>query len=321
MIKTTPKDFFIWTGAMISLYVSVISLAVLLFEYIDRLAGDSAVLGYDPYSGGMRVAIANLLVIFPVYIVITHIINQDIRKNPDKKELKVRKWLVFLTIFVSGATLLIDLIVLINTFLGGEEMTASFLLKVLTILILNGGVFYYYLSDIRGKWERQEKMPSYIGLSVVGLVIISIVSGFFIMGSPYTQRLMRYDSDRIDNLDEIQYAVINYYRTKQSLPNSLDNLKDPLENVYIPTDPETSEDYEYNKINEYTFELCATFSMPSTELPVGASSNDWKKRNIIKNLEKWGHKAERTCFKRKIDPEKYPPYNDVIKSTPLDLID
>ena len=35
---------------------------------------------------------------------------------PEKLSLGVRKWLIYLTLFIAGAAVIIDLIVLINTF-------------------------------------------------------------------------------------------------------------------------------------------------------------------------------------------------------------
>ncbi len=307
--KVTPKDFFLWAGAMATLYVSVVTFATLLFEYIEKLVGDGAIIGYDPYSGALRFAIASLIVVFPVYLLLTRLLNQEIRKNPEKKELWVRRWLIFLTVFLSGGALIIDLVVLINTFLSGEEMTASFLLKVLAVLLLASGVFYYYLSDIKGKWEQNERASRFIGLVVATIVLISIISGFFIMGSPHTQRLIRYDSDRIDNLQNIQWQITDYYRSKQALPESLDDLKDPLDDIYIENDPETNKPYEYEKTGDLTFNICATFSLPSPKMSDDVRTDDWRKRELVKELEQWGHGAERTCFERTIDPDKYTPEN------------
>jgi hypothetical protein len=311
--KVTPKDFFMWAGAMAALYVSIGSFVALLFEYIDRLAGDAAVLGYDPYSGGIQFAIASLVVIFPVYIALTRMLNQDIRRNPEKKELWVRRWLVFLAVFVAGIAMLVDLIVLINTFLGGEELTAAFLLKVLTVLLVAGGVFYYYLSDIQGKWDEQEGRSKMIGAGVAAVVLIAVVSGFFIMGSPYTQRQFNYDSTRIADLQNIQYQITDYFRTKQALPESLAELRDPLLGSYIPNDPETGEPYEYNALGGLTFELCATFSLPLPQVDLEkVSQDDWRVREILQNTENWAHDAGRTCFERTVDPDKYPAYKEPI---------
>lgn len=307
--KATPKDFFLWLMAMIALYFSVGSFIALSFEYIERLVGFGAVIGYDPYSGGIRFAIASLLVLFPVYLVLTRILNKDIRLNPEKKDVWVRKWLVFLTVFAAGIGLIVDLVILIQTFLGGEELTAAFLLKVVTVFILFGGVFYYYLQDIRGVWEREEKKSKAIGVGVTAVVVLSIIGGFFIMGSPATQRALRQDQQRIDDLRNLQSQVTEYYRTTEKLPKTLDDLKDPLIGNYIQDDPETGEPYEYTPTGDLVFELCATFSLPLPEFDEDKiDRSDWRVRDLQQTAADWAHEEGRTCFERTVDPERITPF-------------
>lgn len=306
--KTTPKDFFLWLGAIIALYFSVGSFVALMFEYIERLAGVGSIVGYDPYSGGIRFAIASLIVLFPVYVILTRILNQDIRRTPEKKELWVRRWAVFLTVFAAGVGLIIDLVVLIHTFLGGDELTLAFLLKVLTIFVLFGGVFYYYLHDIRGTWERNEKKSKRIGMIVAGIVVVSIISGFFIMGSPATQRKLRNDDQRINDLRNIQSQVTDFYRDTERLPETLDEMHDSLLGYYIQNDPETGAPYEYARTGTLSFELCATFALPLPEFSdVRISENDWRVRELKQTAQDWAHEEGRTCFDREIDPERIVP--------------
>ena len=137
----TPKDFFLWVAAIAALYASAVSLLALWFAYIDRLIG--TVNPYmDPFSTGMRIAVAALIIIFPLYLFFTRILHTDIRRNAEKRELWIRRWLLMLTLFGAGLTMVIDLIILLNTFLGGEELTMAFLLKVASVLVVVGGVFW-----------------------------------------------------------------------------------------------------------------------------------------------------------------------------------
>lgn len=304
--KTTPKDFFLTATAIASLYASLVSLIALLFEYIDRLVGDPFVGGYyDPYAGGIRFAISVLVVIFPLYIYFTRVLNKDIRLNPEKKDLWVRRWLLVLTIFLAGLTMVVDLIVLLNTFLGGEALTSSFLLKTLTVFAIAGGVLWYYIRDIRGYWEQNERLSVNIGRAVVALVALTVISGFFIMGSPNEQRQLRYDSDRVSSLQQLQYTITEYYRNKRSLPESLEVLNDPLQSTYIPTDPETGESFSYTKTGPLTFTLCATFSQNSL-----VSSETQPRTGYVQPEfdSHWQHVAGETCFERTLDPDNYQPY-------------
>lgn len=313
-VKTTAKDFFLWLGAMVALYLSVGSFIALSFEYIERAVGNASVIGYDPYSSGIQFAIASLIVVFPVYIILTRILNQDIRRNPEKKELWVRRWLVFLTVFAAGLGLVIDLIVLLYTFLGGEQLTAAFLLKVLMIFVLFGGIFYYYLQDIRGYWEQNEKKSKMVGGGVALVVLIAIVLGFIVMGSPATQRALREDSQRISDLESIQSQVTDYYRTTEKLPSTLEELKDPLVGAYIQNDPTTGDPYEYSATGELTFELCAVFALPLPEFDEdGINLSDWRVRDLQQKAQDWAHGEGRTCFERTIDPERVKPYTEAGK--------
>ena len=297
----TPKDFFLWGAAIIALYVSAISLLTLLFEYIDVVFVDS--LRGAQFSGAIRFAMASLIIIFPLYIYLTRILNQDIRENPEKKGMGVRKWLIFLTLFVAGITIVIDLIVLITTFLGGEALTSSFLLKVLSVLVVIGGAFFYYLYDLKGKWEMEPKLSKYIGWFVSSVVLISVVGGFFIIGSPQTQRQIRLDQEKVNDLSSIQWQITNFYQQKERLPKDITELEDPLIGFLLPTDPESKEAYGYKIIENLTFELCAEFNKESDDTETSFIREPFGFA-IDSN---WTHDEGVVCFERTVDPDKFPP--------------
>jgi len=319
-MKTTPKDFFLWIGAIITLYVSAISLLTLLFQYIDVLFEDPLKNFYDPYSGAIRFAIASLIIIFPLYLYLTRLLNEDIRKQPEKKDIGVRKWLIYLTIFIAGVTVIIDLIVLINAFLGGEELTYGFILKVLSVLVVIGGVFLYYLYDLRGKWEASRQLSQTIGALVTAAVITVIVLGFFIMGSPQTQRLVRFDQEKVNDLSNIQWQIVNFYQQKERLPETLEELEDPLIGFIVPQDPQTEEEYGYVPAEDLTFQLCAEFNKESHGYeaegkPVVVVDRSSQYSGYGFENENWTHGEGNTCFERTIDPERYPP----TKAEPIPL--
>ena len=132
--KTTPKDFFLWAGAMVALYVSVFSLITLLFEYTNYAFPDALDYYVDPYSGSIRFAMASLIVLFPIFLLLMRLIRNDIVRSPEKRDLWIRRWALYLTVFVAGAAIAIDLITLINYFLGGD-LTTRFALKVVIVLL------------------------------------------------------------------------------------------------------------------------------------------------------------------------------------------
>ncbi len=304
--KVTPKDFFLWLGAMAALYVSATSLILLWHQYIDVLFPDiSQVYYYDPYSGTIRFAIASLVVLFPLFVWLMRMVHEDIRHEPYKKELWVRRWLVFITLFVAGATIAGDLVAVVYTFLEGE-LTTRFILKALSILVVLGGGFWYFLHELRGTWEVKERLSQTIGGAVALVVVGSIVAGFFIIGSPTDARLYKLDEQKVSDLQNIQYQVIYYWQSKERLPESLEVLNDPLSGYIAPTDPECV-GYQYRTTGAAAFELCATFNKESREYaPVPVRAND-----------NWKHGAGEHCFARTIDTELYQPFTDSIKPVPI----
>ena len=151
-VKTSPKDVFLHLLAIITLYASAGSFIVLLFQYINILIPDlldrSGYSGIESAYGTIRWSIASLVVIFPVYIATSWFLNKSYKTTPLKRNLKIRKWLIYFTLFVAALIIIGDLVALVFNLLGGE-LTTRFLLKILTIFFVAGSVFYYYFWDLR----------------------------------------------------------------------------------------------------------------------------------------------------------------------------
>lgn len=315
--KVTPKDFFLWIAAMVALYVSVFSFITLLFEYINRAYPDPLGYGYvDPYSGSIRFAIASLLVLFPVFLVLMRIIRKDIAKVPEKRDLWVRRWALFITVFVAGATVIVDLITLINYFLGGD-LTTPFILKVLVVLLVAGGAFLHFLADVRGYWVLFPERASMLGYAVALVALIAIISGFFIMGSPGAIRMYRFDDQKVSDLTNIQYQIVNYWQQKEKLPATLADLSDSISGYIAPIDPQSGQPYIYEATGALSFKLCGTFNAetqanPNSRAVTRAIPAAPFGDKAISGLEQftWNHGVGEVCFERTIDPELYPPFKN-----------
>lgn len=301
--KTTPKDFFLHIGAVLALYFLVVNLVRLLFATID------AAFPPTPESAGfipdVSFPIAALIVGFPVYLFLMHLALRGEVEDPGRRELPVRRWLSYLTLFIAGAAIVIDLVFLLTAFLRGEEITAGFLLKVLAVLAVAATVFGYYLSDLRRRGRNTER---YFAAGGALLIALSIIFGFSVFGSPATQRAVRFDLERVGDLQTIQWQVLSYWQRKGALPSALDDLKDPLSGFDIPVDPVSAAPYEYHLKGPLSFELCASFARPShpasrlyhtapKPVPFGGDATFFK--------EDWQHQEGRECFERTIDPERH----------------
>lgn len=297
--KAGPKDVALWLGAMIALYGNAISLLSLLYAYVEYLFPDPALdYGYyDPYGGAVRGAMAFLIVGVPAYLVLTGLINRDLRAHREKEDLWIRRWTVVGALFIAALTILIRLVGLINDFLGGELQTRSLLKFLATVVVLGGGIAYYW-EELRGRWRTTRARP--IGIAVASVIVLTIVGGFLVIGSPATQRDYRLDEQRVYGLQDIQGQVVSYYQQTGALPENLDRIAVLLKGYEQPTDPETGEPYGYRATGSLTFELCATFARATPER--GGRSSIY----APSPFDDWTHPAGEHCFARTIDPTVYP---------------
>ena len=143
----------------------------------------------------------------------------------------------------------------------------------------------------------------YFAYTIITVVTISLIAGFFIVGSPQEERLRRFDERRANDLQQLQSGVINHFLAKDALPK---NFAELAASTAIPADPENGMPYEYSVKNKNTFALCATFALPSIPyqggapmigkpFPAGASETNWD------------HEVGRMCFEKQIDKDFYPP--------------
>lgn len=301
-IKNNPKDVFFYLLSTISFFISIIALIRLYISYISVLFPDPLMFYYTSIANSVRLSMAMLLVAFPVYILTCWFLEKEVSKNPEKRELTLRKGLIYFTLFIAAITIIIDLITFIYSFLSGE-MTIHFFLKVLVILVITGVVFGYYIWELKRKEEKKNILKILaIGTSVI--ILTSIFAGFFIVGTPAKQRERKFDEERISDLQNIQGEVVNFWSQKNALPINQEELEDDISWFTIPKDPKTGESYEYKVVDSLTFELCATFTT-STKDFYNSESAKYINRDPFSSKQSWEHEAEKTCFTRTIDPERH----------------
>jgi len=298
--KTTARDLFLNLGVVITLYVSIVSLLSLAFDIINKLFPDTLSYSGDSYSYGMRMAVASLIVIFPLFLWLSRLVKKDIEGDASRRDTAVRRFLTWVTLFVSGAAVAVDLVVLLNTFLSGE-ITMRFVLKVLAVLVVAGATLAYYINEVR----EVPKKISHKMVSIVSSVIVFVLiaSSFAVFGSPMTVRKERMDDQRASDLTSIQWQVINYWQQKGSLPATLGDLTDPISSFYSPVDPETGKAYVYERTGLRAFKLCADFS---TQSPSLGQANTQYTQPIKGFNESWKHGVGTVCFDRTVDPDLYP---------------
>jgi Domain of unknown function (DUF5671) len=309
--KSTPRDVFMYVLAMITLYVSTVGLITLLFQYVDLLLPDALDLtSFRSFT--IRWSLAELIVLFPVYLWSSVVLEGEAARDPEKANLRVRKWLLYLTLFLAGLLILCDLVGLVYQFLGGE-LTLRFVLKVVSIFVVAGAIFAYYSSAVHRTPGEPLAREKPIAIAAGAAVLIIVIVGIFTAGSPARARSAAFDDQKVNNLRVVQIHIVTYWTSKGRLPNSLDDLVDSIAGFTPPVDPQSRQPYVYRVTGPRTFELCATFNLPSerseTSPPVMVGLYPMSATN-------WTHGSGLVCFKRSVDPALYRPTPPPVRAAP-----
>lgn len=271
------RDAFFHLLTFVGLYTTVISTIILFFTYINRLFPDAALQQYPSDETSMlstiRWSIAAIIVAYPLYLWISRILIRDMATHTEKSVSAVRRWLTYLTLFITAAALMGDVITLIFYFLEGE-LSVRFLLKVFVVLALAGTVFLYYFLSLKTPPKTTQasglnKLFLAIATTIVG---IAVIWGIVLAGSPGNERERKFDDRRVDDLRAIQNEITNIaYGNKPVRPDApVVPVPQTLEEVQAQavyqklnlTDPETGTPYIYRVQSATQYQLCATFSFP-----------------------------------------------------------
>lgn len=294
-VRISAKDFFLNLGATIALYTTVGSLISLLFTIINT-AYPKVTNGYS-YFGSTSISwpVSILLIFFPVFILLMWVLGKQYEVEPERRYNGVHKWLTYLTLFVAGLTMVIDLITIVYYFIDGQELTTGFVLKVLALLIIAFSIFSYYLADIQGKLTSSLRTLWRIVSTVA--IVGAIIWGFTVLGSPRTQRLYKYDEQKVNDLMSINNEINNYYSLNGKLP---ENLSEIVNNYYINLkDAESDKPYEYIKTGSTSYQLCAEFNKDN-KVTKEINHSLYPYGNMS-----WAHEAGRHCFNQTINPNMY----------------
>lgn len=147
----SAREAFQYLVLFLTLYISAFSFGSLLFQFINRWLPDPLREGYYAYDGtqnAIRMATASIIIAFPVFLWLSSMLGKAIARDPEKRGSKIRKWLTYLTLFLTAGIIIGDLISLVFNMLGGE-LTLRFLLKTVVVGGIAGTIFGYYLWDLR----------------------------------------------------------------------------------------------------------------------------------------------------------------------------
>ncbi|MDP2812807.1 MAG: DUF5671 domain-containing protein [bacterium] len=261
----SAKYAFLYLLSLVALVFMSISVGIIVFQIINKEIVDII----NQYSGSyndeiMKFAISAIIVSTPIYYLTSRQIYKNLFAGTLDKDAGVRKWLTYFILLISIVVMIGFLIATINSFLDGD-LTTKFILKTLTALIIAGSVFSFYFYDIRrdtveGKKDKVIKFYTWISLAVV---LVVFVFSWFSVDSPQTARNRKIDGEILGDLNQIHWAIRDYYTVNNSLPDNLGFLTSDSEKRTITVDnisnPSTSKAYEYETIADDEYKICTDF--------------------------------------------------------------
>jgi hypothetical protein len=176
-----------------------------------------------------------------------------------------------------------DVVTFLAYFLRGD-LSARFLLKDVTVLVIAGGVFAYYLESLRRETVSSNRnlLFAFGALVIVGF---GITVGFVLIGSPALQRTVSADSRRLFDLSSLAQGLHLKWLARGEhdfvLPPNIEQVQRAEPGLASEIfDPVSGQIYEYFPLQGTSYRLCATFSRPNpADAPI-----------------QWRHAAGHVCF-------------------------
>jgi hypothetical protein len=157
-----------------------------------------------------------------------------------------------------------DVVTFLAYLLRGD-LDVRFVLKVVTVLVIAGGVFAYYLDSLRRDRVSSARNRVF-AIAALAMVGFGIVVGFVQIGSPAAQRFASEDARRLFDISHIAETLHGRWLTRGRkdfvLPTTILDMPTGLGGASI-VDPVSRRAYGYTPLQGTSYRLCAEFSRPS----------------------------------------------------------
>lgn len=152
LVKASPKDFFLHLLAVITLYASAVSFGAVLFQIINLWVPDpleqAQFIYQDSIRQLLRQSLSTVVIMFPVYLAVSWELHRSFLADKAKRYVRIRRWLLYFTLFVAALVIIGSLVSVVNHLLNGE-LTLRFVLKLLSVFFIAGSIGGYYLWELR----------------------------------------------------------------------------------------------------------------------------------------------------------------------------
>ena len=269
-----PREAFLHLLTFATLAVWCLAAGSLWFTLIDFWLVDPAAPVFGDPLAGMARGLASVLVAFPIFLLVMRAVWRELIAGTAETDSLLRRWLTYMALFLAAGTLIGDLVAFVEHLLRGE-LTSRFVAKVVTVLVLAGGVFWFYVRSVQVRPADSRDLlrrHGRLGAAIAGVFVLATLAfSFTQVGSPAAQRLAASDDRRSEDLEAIARIMRLRWtaggQTAPMLPARLQDL--PESSVLRLNDPITGEPYRYRPVNGARYELCARFQTDTTRTTVG----------------------------------------------------
>lgn len=273
----SAKEAFLHLLAFSTLATWAGALGSLLFTFINRWFPDP--LTYRSYDSWAHYSVANevacMVVAFPVFLMVS----RSIAASTERPDSGVRRWLTYIALLITAVVMICDVITLLAFLLRGE-LTTPFVLKVIVVFAIAGGIFGYYYESMRAERVRFRRWNVVFAVVASIAVIAGVLSGFGMLGTPGVQRNVQADMQRVRDL----HAITGVLSSNSVPPADQAEFERRIRGRARANDPLTGTAYEYVRNSDTEYELCATFSSDNL-------SEQTRRAQTF-----WLHPAGRHCF-------------------------
>ncbi len=140
------RDLFVYFIIFITLSFSSFAVGSIFFELVDYFFKNLT--GHRYSHTNISWALAQLIVAFPIFSLLSAWVNKNLEKYPEKRESLIRKLMIYFILTITAIVSISDLIIVLAGFLKGE-LTLTFILDSLVVLGISILIFSYYFYEVR----------------------------------------------------------------------------------------------------------------------------------------------------------------------------
>lgn len=293
--NNNAKFAFFYLLSLVGLIFVSIGTGQAIFQVIHKLLPDPGIYRGAFNSSSLTFAISALIISLPLYFLTVRYLSRCLREGSLDGNSPIRRWLTYLILFISAVVFIVWLMITISGLFDGE-LTLKFILKSLTVFVIAGLIFGYYFYDIRrSSFKKGNKVV--LAYLIGGLVISigSLILAFFFADSPKEARERKQDQAVLNSFMELDNAIVDYYLRYEKMPERLEEVLKTSTHLSSRTlrNPSTDQPFNYEVIDERSYELCAEFNRSNKE-----DSDEFG----LNYADRWPHEEGYYCITQSVPP-------------------